>query len=145
MKKREWKRDDFYIQLVQEDLTLPQGVTLEELLINQYQTRITGLNKAPMAVNGYSKPHTEERKLKWSEERKGKPFKGRQNRTTPNSESHNRKIGEANSRPLICLNDGKVFKSIREASLKLGLTEGKVSLVCNGKRPHTKGYKFKFL
>lgn len=135
----------YYIHPVSEDLTIQEAVTLEELLITQYKTRENGLNVSPASINGYSNLHSLEQKKKWSEERKGKPFKGRQNRTTSNSEDHNRKISESNSRPIICLNDGRTYKSLRQACTKLGLSESKVSLVCQGKRPHTKGYKFKYL
>lgn len=136
---------DFYIHPVQEELTLPEAVTLEEMLIKQYKTRETGWNKSPASINGYSNYHSPEQKLKWSNDRKGKPFKGRQNRTSPNTSEHNRKISEANSKPIICLNDGRTYKSLREAAQKLSLSESKVSLVANGKRPHTRGYKFKYL
>lgn len=136
---------DYYIFLIQEDLSVHEAVTLEEMLINQYNTRHIGWNKSPASINGYSNFHSEDQKRKWSEERKGKPFRGRQNRTTPNKPMHNQKISEANSKPIICLNDGRTYQSQRQACLKLGLKESRVSNVLNGKRPHTMGYKFKYL
>ncbi len=143
--KRKISPKDYFIQPIESDLPQPVAVTLEEMLIVQYKTRDNGWNKGSFAFNGYSTPHTEERKAQWSKERKGKPFKGRQNRTTPNSLEHNAKIGKANSRPIICLNDGKTYDSLRTACKKLGLSESKVSLVCQGKRTHTKGFKFSYL
>lgn len=136
---------DYFIHPVTEELTLHEAVVLEEFLIIQYKTRINGWNVAVASTNGYSNFHSEAQKNKWSLERKGKPFKGRQNRTSPNTPEHTRKIVQAISKPIICLNDGRTYLSMRQACKALGLTEGKVSLVCNGKRPHTKGYKFKFL
>jgi len=46
---------------------------------------------------------------------------------------------------VLCIDTQEVFNSIHEASKKLGLAQSKISLVCNGKRNHTGGYKFKFL
>lgn len=142
VQRRKLDPKEFFMELIQEDISLAEAVTLEEMLINQYETRKTGWNISPASINGYSNFHSPEQKQKWSQERKGKPFKGRQLRTSPNSAEHNDKISEANSQPIICLNDGKVYKSLREASKKLGLSESKISLVINGKRPHTKKYKF---
>jgi len=44
---------------------------------------------------------------------------------------------------ILCVNDGKIFNSINEASESLNLSLGNVSQVVNGKRKHTKGYVFK--
>lgn len=143
--RRKINPKDYYICLIQEGLDVLEAATLERMLIAQYDLINNGWNKSPGSINGSSQLHSEYQKAKWSKERKGKPFKGRQNRTSPNSKEHNTKISEANSKPIICLNDGKHYKSIREASQKLNLSESKVSLVCQGKRPHTKGYKFSYL
>jgi hypothetical protein len=135
--------------MVEEDLTLQQAIVLEELLIEQYQTRVTGWNISPKSINGYSNAHSEEQKAKWRIERKGtRPTSEhlkKLNRTgLKNSPSHNEKIGAANSRPIICLNNGKVYPSARKAAKELDLSYSKICLVCQGKRPHTKGYIFKF-
>jgi len=145
VQRKNWKRDDYIIQLVQDELSQDQGVVLEELLIVQYKTREEGHNIAPMSKNGYSCKHSEEQKKKWSEMRKGKPFKNRQNRTMPNSPDHNRRIGEASSRKVICLNNGMVYPSATKAAKELGVHQTKVSAVCLGQRTHTKQYKFKYL
>jgi len=143
--RRKISPKDYYIQMIQGDLTLPEAVTLERMLIAQYDLLSIGWNKSPGSINGCSNNHSEVQKTKWSEERKNKPFPNRQDRTTPNSKSHNKLISEANSKPIICLNDGSTYRSQREAALKLGLSESKLSKVLNNKRPHTKGYKFKYL
>lgn len=41
--------------------------------------------------------------------------------------------------------DGEIYKSVREASKKNGVSESKISMVCNGKRKRTAGHSFKFL
>lgn len=72
--------------------------------------------------------------------------KGNKSRTgLTNSKKWHEAITEKKSKSVICLNTGEVFKSGREAANKLNLSRSKVSLVANGKRPHTKGYKFKFV
>jgi len=136
---------DYYIGLIQGDLTLPEAATLERMLIEQYDLLNKGWNKSPGSINGCSNEHSQSQKDKWSVERKNKPFLHRQNRTSPNSKSHNEAISKANSKPIICLNDGLTYLSLRVAAKKLNLSESKVSLVANGKRPHTKGFKFKYL
>lgn len=136
----------YYISLIQENLNILEAATLERMLIEQYDLVNKGWNKSKGSVNGNSQLHSEYQKAKWSKERKGKPFKGRQNRTSPNTEEHNRKISEANSKPIICLTTGKHYPSIRAAAQDLGLSEGKISLVCQGKRNATgqRGSKLKY-
>ena len=46
---------------------------------------------------------------------------------------------------VLCLNNDMIYESTKEASRELNLLQSKVSLVCNGKRNHTGGYKFKFI
>lgn len=50
-----------------------------------------------------------------------------------------------NSKKIFCLNNEKEYGSLSEAARELNLTTSKISLVCNGKRKHTGGYKFKFV
>lgn len=142
---KKFKPEDYYIELIQDDLTIEQATTLERLLIEQYDLLNTGWNKSPGSINGSSNQHSDAQKQKWSEERKGKEFKGRQNRTSKNTETHNKKISDVNSKKIICLNNGKVYDSQRKAAKELGLSEAKVSYVLNKKRPHTKGYIFSYL
>lgn len=145
VRRKKLERDKYLIELVNDDLSLNEAITLEEMLIEQYQTRVDGLNKAPKASNGYSNTHSEEQKRKWSEARKGIPIKGRIVRTGyRNSDKQKEAARQAQAKPIICLNNGKTYNSMREACKELNLSESKVSLVCNGKRPHTQGYKFKF-
>lgn len=43
---------------------------------------------------------------------------------------------------IVCTNTGEVFDSITDAAVKLNLSVSKISLVLNGIRTHTGGYKF---
>jgi hypothetical protein len=145
--RKKFIKKDFYITPVIEDITLQQAVELEERLIEQYKTRVDGWNVSPKSINGYSNLHSEEQKKKWSLERKGKRPECPQYYRTgeKNTPEQNRKIGEANSRPIVCITTGKEYKSLRSAAKELGLQESKISNVCRGHRPHTKGYKFQYL
>lgn len=140
-----------YINLVQDHLTLEQAVALEKMLISQYNTIQDGLNKSPGSINGYSNYHTEEQKQKWSRERKGIKVSeehAAKNKVAKlgikNSKKWHQKMAEVKSKPVICLNTGITFNSMKEAAQKMGLDRRKIGLVCNGIRPHTRGYIFKF-
>lgn len=140
------------IELVQEWLTLAEAATLERVLIKQYNLLEKGLNKSPGSINGFSQNHSEDQKRKWSEERKGKPVSSEhaeKNRTArlgkKNSEKHLKIISEAKSKPVLCVETGKIYSSAREAAKDLNLQYSKISLVCNGIRSTTGGYHFKFV
>lgn len=150
--RKQLNREDFRIELVQNLLTLDQAVVLEEMLIQQYNTRINGYNVSPKSLNGYSNAHSEEQKLKWSETRKNKKVSeehAAKNRIArlgkKNSSEHTEKIVKAVSKPVMCIETGKVYKSAREAAKQLKLQYSKISLVCYGKRHSTGGLHFKFV
>jgi hypothetical protein len=142
----------FKMELVAEDLTLNEAVMLEEMYIQQYQTRNVGWNVSPKSINGYSNQHSLEQRLKWSAERKGKrvsPEHAEKNKIArlgcKNSLEHNKKISETHAKKIICLNTGTTYESARRAARALNLSYSKISKVCNNQIPHTKGYRFKFL
>lgn len=150
--KRKLDRSEFKIELVEDYLSLEQAVILEEMLINQYDTRKNGFNISPKSINGYSNQHSSEMKAKWSEDRKGKKVSEEhavKNRIArlghKNSQEHKTRISAAKSKPVMCLESGQVFKSAREAAKKLNLQYSKISLVCAGKRNSTGGLHFKFV
>jgi len=149
--RKKLKRDEYSIELVQDYLTLEEAAILERMLIEQYHLLDKGLNKSPGSINGCSQQHSEEQKLKWSQERKGKPVspehadKNRKARLgKKNSEYHKQMVSEKVSKPVICLETGKVYKNARQAAKDLNLCYSKISLVCNGIRSTTGGYHFKF-
>jgi hypothetical protein len=150
--KRKLNRNHYKIVSVQENLTLDQAVILEEMLIQQYNTRVDGFNISPASINGYSNLHSEEMKAKWSEERKNKKVSAEhaaKNRIArlghKNSQEHNQAISNFKSKPVMCIETGKVYKSARAAAKDLNLCYSKICLVCTGKRSHTGGLHFKFV
>lgn len=150
--RRGFSYKDYRIELISDNLSTEQAITLEEMLIKQYRLREVGWNKSPKSINGYSNYHSEEQKAKWQKERKGVKVSSEhaeKNRTArlgkTNSKAHNLAISKKVSKAIICLNNGKTYKSAREAAKDLDLSYSKISNICNGKRTHTKGYKFKFL
>lgn len=152
VKHKNLNRNKYQIELIQDDLTLEQAVILERMLIEQYQLLITGWNKSPGSINGYSNYHSEEQKQKWSEERKGKkvnPLHAQKNTIArlgkKNSEAHTDAIIKAIQKPVICIETGIIYKSARAAAKDLNLCYSKISLVCNGKRSTTGNLHFKFV
>ena len=51
----------------------------------------------------------------------------------------------ANRKPCICIDDGREFISIREASRFYGIAENRIGQVCNGKHRTTGGLRFALL
>ena len=56
------------------------------------------------------------------------------------------KVQDANhvKKPIICLNNVKVYQSAVEAANELGLFTSNISMICNGKSKSTKGFRFRF-
>jgi hypothetical protein len=48
------------------------------------------------------------------------------------------------ARKAICLETGKIFKSMKDAAIKMGVNYQCVYLVCKGKLESTGGYHFKY-
>ena len=71
--------------------------------------------------------------------RVGKAHKGKKL-----SEEHIRKIGEANSKKILCVETGIVFESTMDAYRKTGISQSNISRACNGKLKTTGGYHWKF-
>lgn len=108
----------------------------------------------------YGKKLSEEHRRKISETRKQKGIKPwnygvsncfsketreKMSKSQKNPRPHLRGENSATSKPIICINTGKIFCSITEASKNLNLFVSRISAVCNGKNKHTKGYVFMFL
>jgi hypothetical protein len=51
---------------------------------------------------------------------------------------------KGNRKKIICLNNGIIYDSIKQASLELGLFSTNIVNVCKGKLKKIKGYKFKY-
>lgn len=63
------------------------------------------------------------------------------------TESHKKKIGEANSKPIQMVVDGTVirdFASAREAETTLGISHSHISQCCHGQRATAGGYGWRF-
>lgn len=150
--RRKFKRYDYQIELISDNLTIDQAASLERLLIKQYDLLNKGWNKSPGSINGYSNNHSEEQKLKWKKERPGKKVSEEHSSKNKiarlgkkNSDYHNQRISECNSKRIICLETGLIYPSARAAAKHLNLHYSKISLVCNGKRKTTGGFHFKFV
>ena len=60
-------------------------------------------------------------------------------------ERHNKSYVSHNSRSVIRLNDGTVYKSTTEAAEASGIDNSSVVKVCKGKRGSTRGWRFRYL
>ena len=49
-----------------------------------------------------------------------------------------------NASAVMCLNNGKIYLTIKEAVDELNLHHSNIIKVCNGQRQHTKGFKFMY-
>jgi group I intron endonuclease len=122
-----------------------------------------------IGTHGKTRKHSKESIDRIKQTKKDNPFKpteefkqkisqsliGKQGRNTGNTHSAESKekislakkgvSNEKIAKKVFCITNGKIYKSTQEAASKLNLTQGKVSLTCNGKILMTKGYKFKFL
>lgn len=136
----------FSIELVLDNLSVIEAAELEKMYIKQYNLLEEGYNVSPGSINGFSNYHSDEQKKKWSEERKEK-------KVSPEHAAKNRiaRLGQKNkpdhpypSKAVMCLNDGKIFSSARQAAKYYNVSYSKISLVCNGHRIATKGLRFVF-
>jgi GIY-YIG catalytic domain len=152
VQEKKFKRYEYTIELVQQDLTREQAAQLERLLIKQYNLIEDGWNKSPGSINGYSNNHSEQQKEKWRQERPGKkvsPEHAEKNKTARlgkiNSPEHAKAVIESRQKPVMCLETGIEYRSARHAAKDLNLQYSKISLVCNGKRTTTGGLHFVFI
>lgn len=95
--------------------------------------------------------HSEETKAKMAAARKGKKHSDETKRKIGKamkrgfSEEHKRKIIEAHSKKVICLEAGEVFESAAAAERKTGVFQNSISKVCNGIRKTAGGYHWAFV
>lgn len=62
-----------------------------------------------------------------------------------NTVQHNKKIGEANGKPVRCVDTGQVFESMSEAARWCGGNNSKICSVTKGKRKTHKGYRWELV
>lgn len=91
------------------------------------------------------KPATESAKAAMSNARLGRKFKPRtiEERIKISNSNINSHRGE--TKPFICLQNSKIYRSQREAAIELNLNPANISGVLNGHKKTTGGYSFKFI
>lgn len=57
----------------------------------------------------------------------------------------NQRIAESRSKPVICLETGKIYPSLKEVQRQLGFSQGNISNVCNGKQQTAYGFHWKYV
>lgn len=84
---------------------------------------------------GLRKTHTVETRRRIAMSMRG----GRQSKETRD------KIARAKMKPVVRLDDGRVFNSIGEAAEALGVSHAAVSMVLRGLRNEVRGHKFAYI
>lgn len=87
--------------------------------------------KTSDALRRYFAEHPEER------EKRGRSFRGKKR-----GDEFSRKLGERKSKAVICVNTGKRYKSLKEASEDLNIIRSGITNVLRGRAKTCKGYKF---
>lgn len=83
----------------------------------------------------YGKHHNEEAKSKISKANKGRK----------RSEEHKKRVKEASSKKVICIETGQIFDSMTEAGEVLNVSRCNISECCTGKRKTAGGYHWEFV
>ena len=89
----------------------------------------------------YGKVYTDEEKRKLSELLKGKP-------KPPRTKEHIEHLKKANShrfKPVLCVETGNIYESLRYAERETGILRGTIRKACNGKYKKAGGYTWKFI
>ena len=94
--------------------------------------------KLSVALSGennplYGKQHSEESKKKMSESHKGKKL----------SEEHKRNAADGHKKPVVCIETGVVYESIKDAFEKTGIHH--IYSVCKGNRKTAGGYHWEYI
>lgn len=83
----------------------------------------------------YGRKHTKESRAKMSATRTGMKL----------SESHKKNIGRAQEKPVLCVEENKLFRSVEEAARYYGAHGSNISQCCNGIRKTCHGFHWKLM
>ena len=110
----------------------------------RHKMSISHIGKTKGEKNGnYGKPMSAEAKAKLSKANKGNPAwnKGKKNTCT---EQQVRKIKEANSKPVVCVETSVVYPSVMDASKSVGVSAAAVVNCLKGKTNKSGGYHWRY-
>jgi len=126
---------------------LKRSIKLSEQGKNRKHS-IETINKIKKTKSNNPYKHTQERKNIISEKNKGnKKRLGKHHSDETKNKISETKKGVNNyklMKKVYCITNNQIYDSITDATKKLSLPRGKVSLVCLGKRNSTGGFNFKF-
>lgn len=140
--------EEFSHEILFENLTKEEAEQKEIYLIEKWQLTNSkqGYN---LALGGLINYPTEEMRKKLSDANRGKPS---WNKGKCLTDKHRKKLSEAkkdftpsNKKNILCVETGKVYKSITDASKDTNADRSNISAVCNGRLRKTKGLHFRFI
>ena len=149
IKKYGW--DAFAHIILLTDMTLEEASQAEIEYIKRHRTqeKAYGYNVACGGTHAPSmlgRHHSEETKKKMRAAQLGKK-KSEEEKKRHSEFMTGLLVGSRNgkSTAVRCINTGEVFECQRAAAKATGCDQSKISLCCNGKRKHTKGYRWEFV
>ncbi len=152
--------DEFTIELVADFDEASEMYKLEAMLIEQYNLVNKGWNKeygkvkVPKETSQagennqfYKHSHRPEVREAIGKRSIGNKYAvgSKSRKGLKNSEYHNQRISECSSKPTLCVELNKIFKSVTQAAKELNLQVSKIAAVCRGKRKSTGGYTFRYV
>jgi len=163
-KKINWLKSLFALNLLPKPIILAESLTRELLseleikFIAEYKAK--GFNLLNMTVGGDGNnykgnpsgitgnkgiKHTDATKAAMRNAHLGKKRKPRTLEEKRKLSISNRRAHAKESKPFICLQNGKTYNCQREAVEELGVPDGNLSGALNGNRKTVKGYSFKYV
>lgn len=147
--------DTFYVELIQDNLSLEQARNTERELIARYDLIDKGLNRSPGVTSGGIMLHTEENKKLFRELKLGKKVsaihlesirkacaKRRGKKMTKETVD---KVVWSTSKRVFCVETNTVYLNCVAAARALNCTAGRIASCCRGEHKKHKNYTFQYI
>jgi len=143
-------KENFELMKITTAATQEEADMLERLWIRLYRSNDPkrGYNQTD-GGRGNGIGFTDEVKTRMSHERVGarNPFYGKHHSEESKRKMHESHAGQRHywqEKPVVCIDTGELFESIKEAALAKGLNSGKIGDVCRGARKSTGGTYWRY-
>lgn len=85
-----------------------------------------------------------QKKRQWHKDNPSRAFLGKRHTEESKKTLRKQRISGKNNK-VLCLNNGVIYECQLDAAKDLGIKQGHISEICNGKRDNTNGYIFRFV